>query len=68
MKNRVASASSLICCLLVVFGLLCFSELYGAQTTAGGFSLPQILSSPFPRNLVAAERAGRARQRGQQRE
>ena len=59
MKNRIAYASSLICCLLLVSGLLCFSALCGAQSSAAGFSLPQVLSSPFPTNLVAAEHAGR---------
>src|SRR5271157_4880770 len=59
MKNRIAYASSLICCLLLVSGLLSFSARCGAQSVAGGFSLPQILSSPFPTNLVAAEHAGR---------
>lgn len=59
MKNRIAYPSSLICCLLLVSGLLSFSAPCGAQSAAGGFSLPQILSSPFPTNLVAAEHAGR---------
>ncbi|MFZ3342898.1 MAG: prolyl oligopeptidase family serine peptidase [Terriglobales bacterium] len=30
-----------------------------AQVSAGGFTLEQVLSSPFPSNLVAAEHAGR---------
>jgi dipeptidyl aminopeptidase/acylaminoacyl peptidase len=40
--------------------LLCSSSLLSsAQTAPGTFSLPQVMSSPFPTNLVSAERAGR---------
>ena len=35
------------------------SLLSSAQMAPGGFTLQQVLSSPFPTNLVAAERAGR---------
>ena len=45
--------------------LFCFCQFLSsaapcsAQTAAGGFTLEQVLSSPFPNNLVAAEHAGR---------
>jgi dipeptidyl aminopeptidase/acylaminoacyl peptidase len=55
MGHRVFSALSTVCILL-----LCSSSLLSsAQTSPASFSLQQVLSSPFPANLVAAERAGR---------
>jgi dipeptidyl aminopeptidase/acylaminoacyl peptidase len=51
--------------LLSIYLLLCFwlflnSTLAGAaQTATSGFTLEQVLSSPFPTNLVAAEHAGK---------
>ena len=58
MKNR-AFVSSLLRTSLLSLCVLCFSALGAAQSASGGFSLQQILSSPLPTNLVAAERAGR---------
>jgi dipeptidyl aminopeptidase/acylaminoacyl peptidase len=58
MKNRALSAPSLVCALLLL-SLLCSPALCPGQSASGSFSLQQILSSPFPTNLVAAERAGR---------
>ncbi len=58
MGNRILS--SLL--LLLVCGcvaLLCISSSLTAQIAPGSFSLPQVMSSPFPSNLVAAEHAGR---------
>lgn len=46
-------------CLALLCSLLCLCSLCPAQNAAGSFSLEQILSSPFPTNLVAAEHAGR---------
>jgi dipeptidyl aminopeptidase/acylaminoacyl peptidase len=45
-------------CLSVVLLCSCFS-LASAQMAPGGFSLQQILGSPFPTNLVAAEHGNR---------
>jgi dipeptidyl aminopeptidase/acylaminoacyl peptidase len=59
MKNQVPAFSSRLFRLLACSGLLCLSALCAAQSASGSFSLQQILSSPFPNNLVAAERAGR---------
>ena len=59
MENRIARLWLHGCCLFVVSWLLCFPAPGSAQNAAGSFSLPQILSSPFPTNLVAAEHAGR---------
>jgi dipeptidyl aminopeptidase/acylaminoacyl peptidase len=39
--------------------LLSLSSLSFAQTSAGSFTLEQVLGSPFPNNLVAAQHAGR---------
>ena len=44
----------LVSCLFINSSSVC-----GAQTSANGFTLEQVLSSPFPSNLVAAEHAGR---------
>jgi len=57
MKNR-AFVSRLGGSLLSLC-VLGFSALGPAQSTTSSFSLQQILSSPFPTNLVAADRAGR---------
>src|SRR5580658_10910428 len=55
MGIRTLSAWSRVCVLL-----LCFSPLHSsAQTAPRGFSLEQVMSSPFPNNLVAADHAGR---------
>ncbi len=55
MGIRTLSALSCICLLS-----LCLSPLLSsAQTAPRAFSLEQIMSSPFPSNLVAAENAGR---------
>lgn len=55
MGNRVASIVSALCVLVSGFlSLLC-----SAQATPASFSLEQVLGSPFPTNLVAAEHAGR---------
>jgi dipeptidyl aminopeptidase/acylaminoacyl peptidase len=59
MKDRVLSPLSLVCRLLLFPSLLTLSALCAAQGASGSFSLQQILSSPFPTNLVAAEQAGR---------
>ena len=58
MKNR-AFVSSLLRISALSFCVFYFSGLCAAQSASGGFSLQQILSSPFPTNLVAAEHAGR---------
>jgi dipeptidyl aminopeptidase/acylaminoacyl peptidase len=56
MGKRIFSVLSCVCVLLI-----CTSRvLSSAQTTAGSFTLQQVLSSPFPTNLVAAEHAGRS--------
>ncbi|MGB0037930.1 MAG: S9 family peptidase, partial [Terriglobales bacterium] len=39
--------------------LLSFASLSFAESSAGSFTLEQVLSSPFPSNLVAAQRPGR---------
>jgi Tol biopolymer transport system component len=39
--------------------LSCFFSISYAQIASGGFSLQQVLSSPFPTNLVAAEHGNR---------
>jgi len=55
MGNRALSALLCVCVLL-----LCSSPfLCSAQTAPHGFSLEQVMSSPFPSNLVGAEPAGR---------
>jgi dipeptidyl aminopeptidase/acylaminoacyl peptidase len=54
MGNRILS--SLLCGWIL---LLCISSSLTAQTARGSFSLHQVMSSPFPTNLVAAEHAGR---------
>ena len=55
MGNRFASILSALC----VFVSGCLFLLCAAQTVSAPFSLEQVLSSPFPGNLVAAEHAGR---------
>jgi dipeptidyl aminopeptidase/acylaminoacyl peptidase len=55
MGNRVASVA-LFCCALFFSASLVVAS---AQTGPPRFTLEQILSSPFPTNLVAAEHAGR---------
>jgi dipeptidyl aminopeptidase/acylaminoacyl peptidase len=55
MANRFADCSLLLFCALFLSGLAVASEPTGSH----GFSLEQVLSSPFPTNLVAAEHAGR---------
>ncbi len=49
----------LVVSICLLYLLLNSTSLCMAQTSAGGFTLEQVLSSPFPSNLVAAERAGR---------
>ena len=58
MKNRAASGWLQVVSLLFL-SLLCTSALCTAQKADGSFSLQQILSSPFPSNLVTAQHAGR---------
>src|SRR5664279_4315542 len=59
MGIRALSAFSCICVLLLCSSPpFCFSQ-SSAQTAPHAFSLEQVLSSPFPTNLVAAEHAGR---------
>ena len=55
MGNRLAFIFAALCVLV----LGCFSVLCSAQTASASFSLEQVLSSPFPTNLVVAEHAGR---------
>ena len=56
MGNRILSSLLLLCgCVF----LLCTPSFLIAQTRSGSFSLQQVMSSPFPSNLVAAEHAGR---------
>jgi dipeptidyl aminopeptidase/acylaminoacyl peptidase len=53
----IRTLSALSCSLVL---LLCASPFTGsAQTAPHAFTLEQVLSSPFPTNLVAAENAGR---------
>lgn len=54
MGNRIFS--SLLCAWIL---LLCISSSLLAQTAPGSFSLQQVMSSPFPSNLVSAGHAGR---------
>jgi dipeptidyl aminopeptidase/acylaminoacyl peptidase len=54
MGIRTLSALSCVVLLLCSSSLLC-----SAQTTPHAFSLEQVMSSPFPTNLVAADHAGR---------
>ena len=59
MGIRALSAFSCICVLLLCSSPpFCFAQ-SSAQTAPHAFSLEQVLSSPFPTNLVAAEHAGR---------
>ncbi len=54
---RIRTLSALSCSMVL---LLCISPFPGsAQTASHAFTLEQVLSSPFPTNLVAAENAGR---------
>src|SRR5271170_1517752 len=53
MGIRTLSALSCVCVLLLCSPFPCFAQ------TPQAFSLEQILSSPFPTNLVAADHAGR---------
>ncbi len=46
-------------CLCGCILLFCISSSLTAQTASSGFTLQQVLSAPFPTNLVAAEHAGR---------
>ena len=55
MGNRTLSARLSVIALLTCF----LSSFCSSQTPAGGFSLQQVLSSPFPTNLVASEHGGR---------
>jgi len=59
MKKRTLATFASFTPLLLFAGSLCFSMRGAAQSTSGGFSLQQILTSPFPTGLVAAERASR---------
>ena len=59
MKKRTLATFASFTPLLLFAGSLCFSMRGAEQNTSGGFSLQQILSSPFPTGLVAAERASR---------
>jgi dipeptidyl aminopeptidase/acylaminoacyl peptidase len=52
MRNRVRSSCFCACCVLLVGSWFCL-----AQGTS--FTLEQVMSSPFPTNLVAAPQAGR---------
>ncbi len=56
MKSRVAFSASRICRIVVSASLLCSGIACLGQ---GGFSLEQVISSPFPSNLVSAARAQR---------
>ena len=57
MGNRILSSLlSLLCAWILLF---CISSSLTAQPAPGAFSLQQVLSSPFPTSLVAAEHAGR---------
>ncbi len=59
MGIRALSAFSCVCVLLLCSSPpFCFAQ-SSAQTAPHAFSLEQVLSSPFPTNLVAAEHAGR---------
>jgi dipeptidyl aminopeptidase/acylaminoacyl peptidase len=57
------SAWSRVCLLLFVSSPLLYVHVYAAQNSTESspqdFSLEQIMSSPFPTNLIAAEHAGR---------
>ena len=55
---RMGNRAFFLLCLWVL-PLCVLSSGSSAQTSAGGFSLQQVLGSPFPTNLVAAEHAGR---------
>ena len=55
MGNRLTFIFAALCVLV----LGCFSVLGSAQSTLAPFSLEQVLSSPFPTNLIAAAHAGR---------
>src|ERR1700690_2737561 len=54
-SSPIVSARLLFC----FFLFLSSFSLCSAQTDAAGFTLEQVLISPFPTNLVAAEHAGR---------
>src|SRR5256885_1272842 len=53
MENRRLSAVAVLVCVLAS----CFSVV--AQPASSGFSLEQVMSSPFPTNLAAAQQAPR---------
>ncbi|MGA6985496.1 MAG: prolyl oligopeptidase family serine peptidase [Terriglobales bacterium] len=59
MRIRNLSGLSCFCILSLGCSLFFYSAPSSAQTAPRGFSLEQVLSSPFPNNLVAAEHAGR---------
>ncbi len=55
MENRKLPAVLLFTCALIS----CTHSIGWAQSASSSFSLEQVLSSPFPTNLVAAQHAGR---------
>ena len=59
MGIRNLSAWSCVCILSLGCSPFLCAEQGFAQTAPGAFSLEQVMSSPFPNNLVAAEHAGR---------
>jgi dipeptidyl aminopeptidase/acylaminoacyl peptidase len=59
MKIRNVSLVSCVCIVWFGCSLFSYSVRGSAQTAPRGFSLQQVLSSPFPNNLVAAEHSGR---------
>ena len=59
MGIRNLSAWSCVCILSLGCSLFLCAEQDFAQTAPGAFSLEQVMSSPFPNNLVAADNAGR---------
>ena len=59
MAYRKPSTLVSVCLLLCACLFLNPISFCSAQTAAGSFTLEQVLSSPFPSNLVAAEHAGR---------
>src|SRR5258705_13389501 len=55
MENRKLSAIVLLVCILAA----CSHSVCWAQAAPSGFSLEQVMSSPFPTNLVSAQQSGR---------
>src|SRR5258708_25697291 len=58
MGIRTLSAWSCVCVLLLCSSPFLCSAQSSAQTASHSFSLEQVMSSPFPTNLVAAENTG----------